>query len=195
MGDSSTIAPCAGDRSTAWEPQLPSLPALELDALLDDGVEDGADDVERAVHGRSRVEHEEAHAVVGVDLERRVLVLVGDAVEHDVVGRGRGRHRLGQVRDLALRTQVPLALDERELRVDGRQALGGLHDDHPEHAVRDVVERGRRAAVVHPDAGVVGRPLVHQLLAGRDGAHLVVPGHLARVEVDGVRHRVARQGS
>ena len=121
-GANSTIAPWAGDRSTACEPQLPALPCGQPDALLDDRVEDRADDVERAVDARPGVEHEDAHPLAGRDLERRVDVLVGDAVEDDEVGRRARRHRLVQVDRLALLAEVPLALDERELVLDRRQA-------------------------------------------------------------------------
>ncbi len=95
--------------------------------------------------------------------------------------------------DLALRAEVPLALDERELLVDGRQPLLRLDDDHAVHAVGDVVQGRRGAAVVHPDAGVVGGPLVELLLAGVDRGHLVVPGDLAGMEVDRVRELVGRR--
>ncbi len=40
--------------------------------------------------------------------------------------------------------------------------------------------------MVHPDPGVLGLELIHQALAGVDGAHLVVPRHFAGVEVDRV---------
>ena len=54
------------------------------------------------------------------DLHRVVEVLVGDAVEDDVVGCGGGGRGLGQRGGLALGAEVPLALDDRELRVDRR---------------------------------------------------------------------------
>ncbi len=74
--------------------------------------------------------------------------------------------------------------------VDRGQAALGLDDDHPEHAVRDVVQRRRGAAVVHVDACVLGLVLVDELLARVDRPHLVVPRDHARVEVDRVRHAV-----
>ena len=58
----------------------------------------------------------------------------------------------------------------------GSQAALGLDDDHAEHAVGDVVQRRGGAAVVHPDAGVLGLVLVELLLARVDRGHLVVPG-------------------
>ena len=93
---------------------------------------------------------------------------------------------LRQVAGLALRAEVVLALHEGELVVDGRQAALGLDDDAAVHAVADVVQRRRRAAVVHEDPGVRGGELVDLRLAGVDGAHLVVPRDLAGVEVDRV---------
>jgi hypothetical protein len=63
---------------------------------------------------------------------------------------------------LTLGPEVPLVLDEEELVVDGRQAGFGFHDDHAEHAVGDVVQDRRGAAVVHPDAGTVGGELVDE---------------------------------
>ena len=51
------------------------------------------------------------------------------------------------------------------------------------------MERRRRAAVVHPDAGVVGREGVGEGRAGLDLDHLVVHRGLAGVEVDRVAHR------
>ena len=96
--------------------------------------------------------------------------------------------RLGVVGDLALRAEVPLALDDGELLADRRQAALRLDDDHAEHAVGDVQQRGRRAAVVHPHAGVVGRERVGPGGAGGDLDHLVVHRRLAGVEVDRVGH-------
>ena len=162
--------------------------ALERDALLGHGVEDGPHDVVGAVLVGPGVEHEHPHAPAGLHRDRVVLVLVGDAVEDDEV-RGRGRLvGLGVVGGLALGAEVPLALDERELVVDLGQAALGLHDDHAEHAVRDVEEGRRGAAVVHPDAGVVGREGVGERLARLDLHHLVVHRRLAGMEVDGVAH-------
>ena len=161
----------------------------EADAFLDDGVEDRADDVERAVDVRPDVEDEDPNATLGRDLDRIVLVLVGDAVEDDEVGGRRRGVGLGVVGRLALGAEVPLALDERDLLVDLGQAALRLDDDHPEHAVRDVMERRGRAAVVHPDAGVVGGERVGERRAGLDLDHLVVHRGLAGVEVDRVAHR------
>ena len=116
--------------------------AREADALLDDGVEDRAHDVERAVDRRPGIEDEDPDPPLGRDRDRVVLVLVGDAVEDDEVGRGGGLVGLGVVGRLALGAEVPLALDERELVVDLGQPALGLDDDHPEHPVRDVVQGG-----------------------------------------------------
>jgi hypothetical protein len=57
------------------------------------------------------------------------------------------------------------------------------------------MERRVGAAVVHERPGVFGLELVDEGLAWLDGAHLVVPGDLAGVEVDGVADRpVVDQG-
>ena len=92
---------------------------------------------------------------------------------------------LDQVAGLPLRSEVVLGLDEDELVVDNGK-IGRVDDDGAEHAVADVVQRRRRAAVVHPDPGVLGLELVDEGLARLDRAHLVVPRHLAGVEVDRV---------
>ena len=58
-------------------------------------------------------------------LSGMVLVLVGDAVEdHEVRGRS-DRRGLVEAGDLALRPEIPLALDEGELLVDLGQAPFG----------------------------------------------------------------------
>ena len=160
------IAPWAGARSTAWLPQPPAIALGEADALLDDRVEDRADDVERAVDVRPGVEDEDPHAALGRDLDRVVLVLVGDAVEDDEVGR-RARLR-SPSRSRPARFCAP-RYHSLWTRATSSSTLGrppfGLDDDHPEHAVGDVVQRRGRAAVVHPDAGVVGGEGVGERLA------------------------------
>ena len=72
----------------------------------------------RAVDVRPGVEDEDPHAALGRDLDRVVLVLVGDAVEDDEVGGRRRGVGLRVVDRLLLRTQVPLALDEGDLLID-----------------------------------------------------------------------------
>ena len=161
----STIAPCAGARSTACAPQLPSLPfSSRTPSLITVSKIVPTTWKELSIDGPA-FEHEDPDRLAGADLDRRVDVLVGDAVEDHEVGSRRRGHGLGEVGRLALLAEVPLALDDRELVVDGRQAFLGLDDDHAVHAVGDVVERRARAAVVHPHAGVVGGPLVDLLLA------------------------------
>ena len=87
-GLNSMMAPCAGDRSTAWLPQPPALPRSSCDALLRDRVEDRPDDVERTVDVRADVEDEDPDPpLVGIG-DRVVLVLVGDAVEDAKSGAG-----------------------------------------------------------------------------------------------------------
>ena len=70
--------------------------------------------------------------------------------------------------------------------VDRREAPSGSTMTMPYMPLAMWCSAGRRAAVVHPDPGVVRRPLVDLLLARVDRGHLVVPGHLAGVEVDRV---------
>jgi hypothetical protein len=154
----------------------------EVGALLVDGVEDRADDVERRVLRSARVEHPGPERS-STPPRWGVGVLVDVAVEdHGVPVVGL---HLAEVAGLAVGAEVVLGLHEDELVVD-RGQVGRVDDDGAEHAVADVVQRRRRAAVVHEDPGVLGLELVHERLARGDGAHLVVPGHPAGVEVDRV---------
>jgi hypothetical protein len=75
---------------------VPRIVASQHDTFLDDGMKDRADDVEGAVDARPSVEDEDAHLLAGADLERVVFVLVGNAVEDDVVGRRRRGRGLGE---------------------------------------------------------------------------------------------------
>src|SRR5690606_40671405 len=94
-------------------------------------------------------------AVADVDLERVLLVLERAPVERHVRGgllRGRG-----PVRDpgaVALGAGVELALHEDELLVRVRTpAALRVHDEGHVHALHDVHQHGRRAAVHHVGAG------------------------------------------
>ena len=162
---------------------------LQVDTFFDDIVKDRADDVERRVDRRAGVEHEQTHVFAGRDLDRVVGILRCHPVEHHEVGSGRRLIGLLVRRRFALRAQVPVILDQEELVVDRLQPACRFDDDHPEHAVGDVVQGRGGAAVVHPHAGVVGGELVDQCFPWGDRAHLVVHRHLRGVEVDRVRDR------
>ncbi len=140
-------------------------------------MEDRADDVEAGVDVRPLIEDEGTNVLTGLDLDRIVLVLVGDAVPDDEVGSRCGRVGARQVAGLALRAEVPLVLDQEDLAVDRRQSLGWLDDDHAVHAVEHMAQRAGRPAVVHVHARVLGLELVELLLTGIDVGHLVVPGN------------------
>ena len=187
----STMAPWAGERSTAWRPSCPRCPRLQVDALLDDLVEDRPDHVEARVDARAGVEDEDAHRLAHRDLDRVVGVLVGDAVEdHEVRGRGAGRC-LARGRSSAPCSPRYHSLwtNANSWSTGGRPSSGSTMII-PNMPFAMCISAGRGAAVVHEHARVLGLELVDELLTRIDRAHLVVPGDHARVEVDRVRHRV-----
>src|SRR5665647_3440025 len=164
----------------------------EVGALLEHRVELGPDHVEGRPTLRSGVHDPHPDPFPDPDPDRRVVVLVGVAVEQDRVG-FLGSD-LGLVRDAVLRTEVELRAHQHQLRVDRREA--GRVDDHcAVHAVRDVQGDRHRAAVVEPRPGAVRDELVGQRLPRCDGAHRLVRREGPGVEVDAVPHaRVVDEG-
>ena len=182
------MAPCAGDRSTACEPHEPALPLTRwMPSLVTVSKIVPTMWNELSMLGPASRRKIRTRLPVST-LSGASLYWLATPLKTTKSGAGARGRRLVEVRDVALRAEVPLALDEGELLVDLRQSVLRLDDDHPVHAVGDVMEGRRRAAVVHPDAGVFGRPLVEQFLAGCDRPHLVVRSDLAGVEVDRVGH-------
>src|SRR5450759_235869 len=125
----------------------------QVGAFLVDGVADRADHMERRAVRRPVIEHPDPNALVGLNLDRCVLVLVDVPVEHDrVVLLVEQLGEVGQVADIS---GVELGLPEHELMIDGGKTRR-INDERAVHAAGDVEDHRWGSAVVHPDAGVVG---------------------------------------
>ena len=166
-------------------------------ALVEDLVEDLADDVEARRHVGTTDAEVQADTLADLGLER-VVADQGSlrAVEHDV-----GRvlvdallhvERL-QALLVVLADGVEVALHHVVLAVDLRQRLLRLHVDEPVHAVGDVHADRRGGAVVDVQAGVERLEAETADVAGRGetgGGATAGPGH--PVQVDVVRHLAVR---
>ena len=74
---------------------------------------------------RPGVEHEDAHALAGRDLDGWSLYWLATPLKTTKSGAGAAAIAFSRLAGSPCGPEVPLALDERELRVDRRQALRG----------------------------------------------------------------------
>src|SRR5579884_713008 len=152
-------------------------------------AEDGPDHMEGREESRPGVDDEDADALPRLRRQRGCLILVDVAVENDIVGNaGIEFGRVGGIRTIGQLRGVELALHQHVL-LSGRPALRWIDDNGPVHAVGHVIDDGRRATVVHEDAGIVSLPVKGEALAGSNFLIVDVPGRLGGVEVNRVRHR------
>ena len=155
-------------------------------------VENLADDVEaRGLVGSADTE-EDAHGFAGLGFQGRLGERVGGAVEDIIFGLfaeqfvdALGQQSFGAVRLFG----IDLALHDIELTVGLAEATFGLDQDHPVHAVGNMLRDHRRSAVINVQPG--SERLEAETLAfarrgnGRRGA---TAGSGNGVEIDVVRH-------
>ena len=153
-------------------------------------VEHRPDHVERVRQGGAGVHHPDPEWLVRSDLERCRLVLIRDAVEHDVLRVDREHAvQIAFVQTVdRLGAGIELARDQDELPL--RRQVIGLDDDRAVHPVGDVLQDGRDAAVVHEDAGEHRDPIERPGVPRVDGLIVAVERRLPRVRKIGPRrHR------
>src|SRR6266511_2121861 len=173
-GLDSTIAPCAGARSTAWLPHPPLLPRdSTTPSLMTVSKIVPTTWNELSTLGPASRTNTRTRPFVATSIGTSLYWL---ATPLNTTKSGAGL------------AAAALAGDEGDFLIDLRQAALRLNDDHAEHAVRDVMQRGRGAAVIHPDPGVVRREGVGERAARLDLDHLMAHRGLAGVEVDRVGH-------
>jgi hypothetical protein len=157
-------------------------------AVLEHSLEDAPDDVEGADAVRARIHYVKPQQLVRPNVERVRGILIGPAVEDDVI-RCQPQESLPRQPSRAVRAfgvQVELALDQHEL-LRLRPRARRIDDERPVHPIRDVHGHGGGPAVVHERTRDSGYEPVVKRITRHDVHVHAAWGDLGGVEVHRMR--------
>ncbi len=149
-------------------------------------AENGTNHVKVGGPVRPRVDEENPYQLADFYRDRMVRISFDDAVEHHEV-RPLIHHAFAVTRhhSLVVRIAVELTLLDRHLVRLGPSTLR-IDDHHPIHAICDVGDHGRRAAVIHECTRDFSVEFVGQVCLARDRRKVLAGRELGGMDVDAV---------